>query len=333
MRKLLVLSQKGGVGKTTTTLNLATAAALTGKRILIVDSDPIGSVAASLTLASDHTSRQAAADLALPGSLWDQALSGLDVLVPYSHDQFDEQELSLALQRLDLLARKRGYDVVFMDAPPSLWQRSRLLLQAATEVLIVLRCEPLAYRSLPGLLTMIKNSGKQLRLSGILLTLPVGQEPGSTLETEMLAKLGKQALSVVIPFDSEASEALLVGLPLVQHNPNSKAAIAYLKTARHLGLIASVEDFQRSLIRLERKSRTSLSKESSVDSIAVPRPRLSNKEDLLEENCPILMDPSLPFTDQRERSSSPVWKDWLSWVMTSILVGIVGAAAMRWFSG
>ena len=84
MRKLLVASQKGGVGKTTTSINLAAAAAMAGARVLLLDADPLSNISTSLNLA-EHPGRQPLrqSGIELPGMLVSNVLPGLDVLCPY----------------------------------------------------------------------------------------------------------------------------------------------------------------------------------------------------------------------------------------------------------
>lgn len=330
MRKLLVASQKGGVGKTTTTLNLAAAASLTGRRVLILDSDPIGSVAVSLGLETEGVAHSAAQDLGLAGHLWEGAMPATDVLNPYSSPQFAEEDLGQCLNRLDRLARRRGYDLILLDAPPSLWQRSRLLLGAAQEVLLVLRVEPLAYRTLPGFLGMLKSSGTGCRLTGILLTLAAGQQPGDPLEQEMTQRLGKRLIPPAIPYDPAAAEALLAGMPMVSHRPDSEAARAYIAAAHRLGLIDSIEEFQRGLVRRPAAPR-SAPEVAEVSTVPFPRP--ARPEPGTEgESAVALLDPSLPFNDQHERVRPTYGSEWLPWVATSTLLGVMGAFALRFLA-
>ncbi|MFQ3592142.1 MAG: ParA family protein [Gemmataceae bacterium] len=330
MRKLLVASQKGGVGKTTTALNLAAMAALAGQRVLVVDADPIGSAGVSLNLTPNDTAQNLAADLALPGHLWAGAFPGIDLLNPYSSSEFSEEELAKALERLDRIGKKRRYDLVVLDAPPSLWQRSRLLLESAAEVLLVLRAEVLAFRTLPGFLEMVRSSGKGCRLSGILLTLAPGQTPNSAIERQMMERLGKHAMPVAIPHDVTASEALLAGTPLVHFRPESEASQAYLKVGHHLGLIGKPEEFVRGLT-----ARTVVNKEAKrpVEAPEINFPRGERPEELpqdaVPEEPPLLLDPTLPFNDQRDRPVAAAATQWVPWIAASMLIGVVGAVVIR----
>jgi chromosome partitioning protein len=330
MRKLLVASQKGGVGKTTTALNLAAIAALSGQRVLVVDADPIGSAAVSLNLSAGEPSQNAAADLALKGQFWAGAFPGMDLLCPYSSSAFAEEELSECLQRLERLGKRRRYDLVILDAPPSLWQRSRLLLGAGLEVLLVLRTEVLAFRTLPGFLEMIRNTGpSRCQLAGILLTLPPGQTPNSAIERQMFERLGRHALPVAVPHDNAASEALLAATPLVPFRPESEAAQAYLQIGQHLGLIGNVAEFTRGLLHRASGKKENGRALADLPEITVPRAEQPEPGQVAAEEVPVFVDPTLPMDDQRERPTATPVLPWLPWIAASMLFGVAGALALH----
>jgi chromosome partitioning protein len=322
MRTLLVASQKGGVGKTTTALNLAAMAALAGKRVLVVDADPIGSVAASLNLEADEPSRAAAEEMGLAGRLYETVLPGVDVLAPYSTEEFVEEELGNGLSVLRGLTGRQGYDLVLFDAPPSLWQRSRLLLEAARELLVVLRVEPLAYRTLPGFLEMLKSAGSACRLVGILLTRGPGQPPNSPLEREMLERLRNRAMPCIIPHDPLAAEALLAGRPLLCHRPDSEAARAYLQLGRGLGLVGPLEHFRNGLVRVPSSSLGTVRPLLSSSALSV-RPELPPPSDQPEES-PSIIDPGLPQAPPPEPRRWR-WLGWLPWIAATTLLGMAAA--------
>src|SRR4051794_37726921 len=119
VRKLLVASQKGGVGKTTTSVNLAAAAGMAGARVLLLDADPLSSLGVSLNLAQHpgrQTLRQAGADL--PGVLVSGVVPGLDVLSPYEEGGCTDEEFDELLHLLSAPAVREGYGCLVVDTPP-----------------------------------------------------------------------------------------------------------------------------------------------------------------------------------------------------------------------
>lgn len=228
MRTLLVASQKGGVGKTTTAVNLAALAAEEGQRVLLIDADPLGSVSTSLQLTRSTTQSSP--------QLWSHVLDHLDVVTPYPEDSTAEEHLESYLATLAESASE--YDLVVIDAPPMLGPRPKALLKAAGEVIIVLRAEPMSFRTLPAYLELVRETkaeGATCRLRGILLTLPQGTPIGGKAEMRLRERF-KGLLPQVIPYDPEISRALVLAQPVVSVNPRSAAALQYRSLALALGL-------------------------------------------------------------------------------------------------
>ena len=121
MRKLLVASQKGGVGKTTTSINLAAATALAGARVLLLDADPLSSISSSLNL-GQHAQRQPLrqAGVDLPGVLVSNVLPGLDVLSPYEDGGCSDDDLEMLLSCFATSAFQECYGCLVVDTPPFL---------------------------------------------------------------------------------------------------------------------------------------------------------------------------------------------------------------------
>src|SRR5438105_15416209 len=119
VRKLLVASQKGGVGKTTTAINLATATAQTGVPILLVDTDPLASVSAALNLAH-HPYTDNLRDLGfdLDGTLWQNVIPGLDVVSPAGDGVTCFQDVDIFLRELATRPGSRRYRWMVIDSPP-----------------------------------------------------------------------------------------------------------------------------------------------------------------------------------------------------------------------
>lgn len=252
MRTLLVASQKGGVGKTTTAVNLAALAAQAGSRVLLIDADPLGGVGASLLLTRDPDSDVRAdspeaegRDAPRPdgvtgrGALWTSVLNNLDVLSPYPADNTDDAELIDFLESVPESHLARSYDLVVIDAPAMMGASPKALLKAASEVLVVQRAEPMSFRTLPSYLEVmreVKAEGARVELRGILLTLPAGVALGSPAEVTIRHKF-KGLLPQAIPFDAEIDRALLVGQPIVVVRPVNVVAKQYRALATALGLI------------------------------------------------------------------------------------------------
>lgn len=238
MRSLLVASQKGGVGKTTTAVNLAALAAASGKRVLLLDADPLGSVSASLHLTREPNERSNPVAVTGGGTLWSDAVPGVDVVTPYPDGDTAERHLQAYLDVLPRAAA--GYDLVVIDAPPMLGPRPKALLRSADEVLVVQRAEPLSIRTMPSYLNLIQQArgeGSACQLRGVVLTLPEGVPAGGTAEVR-LRGVFPGVFPQAVPFDPQVGRALVVGAPLVRAATGSPAARAYEALAVALGVTA-----------------------------------------------------------------------------------------------
>lgn len=243
MRKLLVASQKSGVGKTTASVNLAASAALAGGRALLIEADPLGNVSSALSLA-EHPGRALLRDLGvpLPGVLTPGVLPGLDVLSPYEAGGCSDEALGQLLSLAGTEPVLQQYSCLIVDSPPFLGASPGLLLSSCDELLVVMRAEAHAHRTLPALLEMARRgrpSGQPIRLRGILLTLDEGEPPGSRWERELRGRLGTRILPEVIPHDAAVAEAAASARITVSQSPPSTAATIYRSLAESLDLTSS----------------------------------------------------------------------------------------------
>ena len=247
-RIFCVANQKGGVGKTTTTVNLAAGLAQIGRRVLVVDLDPQGNA----TMGSGVDKRT------LDPSVYDVLLEsasiaearrpspkgGYDIVGANRELAGAEVEL-VGLDRRDkrlrgaLAAVADDYDVVLIDCPPSLSLLTLNGLACAHGVVVPMQCEYFALEGLSDLVNTIKqvhaNINPELEVIGILRVM---FDPRITLQTQVSAQLkahfGDRVFDTVIPRNVRLAEAPSYGMPGLVFDPASKGALAFLEFAREM---------------------------------------------------------------------------------------------------
>jgi chromosome partitioning protein len=246
---LAVVSQKGGVGKTTTAINLASALAQRGRKTLLVDVDPQGAVRHGMGLATTDGAAGLADLLAGTHELQDvvqaTSLPWLRVLLAGSVSEAAEHETYVAqlaasprLGELFDRARSRGY-IVVVDAPPGLGAVTRRVLAHSQHVLVPLQCEPLALQTTTQILRAVREAAVMnpaLVLAGILLTM---LEDGNDVSQRVAAYVREQLppellFDVAIPRTMASIDAFAAGQPIVLRAPDDPAARAYLRLAELL---------------------------------------------------------------------------------------------------
>ncbi len=253
-RVLAVANQKGGVGKTTSTVNLAAGLALQGLRTLVIDLDPQGN--ASTALGIEHRSGARSVYEVLIGEI---GIADAVVVSPQSPNLLcipatidlagSEIELVSMVARESRLVRAlQGFvldeldvDYVFIDCPPSLGLLTVNALVAAPEVLIPIQCE---YYALEGLGQLLRNIelvqahlNPALRVSTILLTMYDGRTKlADQVTAEVRKHFGDQVLRTVIPRSVKVSEAPGFGQTVLVYDPGSRGALSYLDAAREIAL-------------------------------------------------------------------------------------------------
>ncbi len=254
VRKLLIASQKGGVGKTTTAINLASAIALTGGRVLLVDADPLAGAATALNLAN-HPQSPGLASVGITSlaPLWKDLLPGFDVTSPYGDSSAPAHTLDEFLGLIDKEAAFEQYGWIIFDAPPVLGgMQLRNLVRHADEMILIIRAEPLAFRTVPTFLQLIKlvqDEGSSVVLRGLLLTLPPTEQIGGPWETELRRVFARTMLPQTIPYDLEIARAGLLSKPIVVINPQAASSKQYMALASNLGLIGMSDNEQIDLFK------------------------------------------------------------------------------------
>jgi chromosome partitioning protein len=249
-RIMTIANQKGGVGKTTTAVNLAASLSQHGNRVLVVDLDPQGNASTALdvdhhvgvdsvynALVEDRPLSEVVTEVeGMPGLYCAPAtidLAGAEIeLVPMVAR---EQRLTRSIEQLNMDA----FDYVLIDCPPSLGLLTINALVAAEEVLIPIQCEYYALEGLEQLLRTVElvrgHLNANLRVSTILLTMYDGRTRLATqVADDVRSHFGDVVLQTIIPRSVRVSEAPSYGQSVITYDPASSGAVAYAEAAREL---------------------------------------------------------------------------------------------------
>jgi chromosome partitioning protein len=241
-------NQKGGVGKTTTVVNLAAYLALAGDRVLVVDLDPQGNATSGLGIDRSATARSVydavVEDAPLDDLVLPTAIDGLSIVPSSISLAGAEVELTPLAQRERRLSHLLaptvpGYDYVLLDCPPSLGLLTINALTAADSVLVPIQCEYYALEGLSQLIATINlvrdHLNPDLAIKGVVLTMYDGRTNlSSEVAAEVRHHLGEAVFDAVIPRSVRLAEAPSYGRPIVTHDPASRGALAYRALAAEL---------------------------------------------------------------------------------------------------
>lgn len=245
-KAIAIFNQKGGVGKTTTNINLAACLAIKGKKVLVLDIDPQGNTTSGLGISKkdlEYSTYDVLIDsnINVRDCIIKTRVKGLDI-IPASTD--------LAGAEVELVSKKRremrlkhalekvydDYDYIFIDCPPSLGLLTINSLTAVDSVLIPIQCEFYALEGVSQLMSTIdlvkKNMNPKLEIQGVILSMFDGRTNLSIQVVQEVKKYFKNKVySTVIPRNVRLAEAPSYGMPITEYDPKSKGAQAYREFA------------------------------------------------------------------------------------------------------
>lgn len=247
-KTIVFASEKGGVGKTTSAVNLAMALVIGGYKVLLIDMDPQGSI--RFSFGSKSPVRSGTLELLTnPGIPLKQLVvspdsTGLDAI--FSNIDTINAQMHLDEKAMDPFTLKRRldneadqYDFVVLDAPASTGSLAIASLSAGDLLILPLQCESLAIKSLKRFLVAFKdlqkNVNPQLRIAGILLTMyDRGLEVHRRICREVYDALYDAVFDTIIPKTKEIPEASAIGQSVITYNINSVGATAYIRLAKEI---------------------------------------------------------------------------------------------------
>lgn len=246
MAKVVAISnQKGGVGKTTTAVNLSACVAERGKKVLLIDIDPQGNASSGLSAAC-HDGKSIynvlVDDCKMEDAIKPTMVKNLHICVSNINLAAAEIELVSMVSRETRLKTaieklENKYDYIFIDCPPSLGLITLNAFAAANSVLVPIQCEYYALEGLGQLVSSVKlvqkHLNKDLEIEGVVLTMYDSRTRlSSQVSSEVVKYFDKKVFDTVIPRNIRLSEAPSHGVPITMYDPFSKGSRTYKKLAK-----------------------------------------------------------------------------------------------------
>lgn len=247
-RVISVANQKGGVGKTTTTVSLSAALAFLGSKVLIIDSDPQGNATSGLGVSKSDLQKDLY-DVLVNGEPMESVVvstsrEGLKIVpstiqlagaeIELTNQVHREQKLKEAIAKI-----RDEYDFILIDCPPSLGHLTMNAFTASDTVLIPVQCEYYALEGLSQLMNTIamvrKHFNQQLRIEGVLLTMfDARTNLASEVKDDVIKYFREKVYKTIIPRNVRLSEAPSYGLSIIDYDLKSKGAEVYMQLAKEV---------------------------------------------------------------------------------------------------
>lgn len=248
VRVVSLANQKGGVGKTTTTINLGACLAELGQRVLVIDIDPQGNTTSGLGIKKVDVAQDIydviINEMPLPDAILHTKRSRLDIVPATIQLAGAEIELTSMMARETRLKEAiqtvtDSYDYILVDCPPSLGQLSINAFTASNSIIIPVQSEYYALEGLSQLLNTIrlvqKHFNPDLKIEGVLLTMyDARTNLGNQVVNEVRNYFGDHVYHTIIPRNTRLAEAPSYGLPIIDFDRKSRGATVYLQLAKEV---------------------------------------------------------------------------------------------------
>lgn len=248
MRVISITNQKGGVGKTTTAINLGAALAANGRSVLIVDMDPQGNASTGLGIEPSARAKTtydllidgvALSEVAMPTGVKNLSIAPATTDLSSTDVELGQRDNRVFLLKDALRESDASYDFVLIDCPPSLSLLTLNSLVASDSILVPLQAEFFALEGLSQLMLTVREvretANPALRIEGVVLTMHDARNNLSRqVEDDARANLGDLVFKTMVPRNVRLSEAPSFAMPVIAYDPTSKGSQAYLDLAHEL---------------------------------------------------------------------------------------------------